>query len=283
MNEISPANLISNSEFQKAVSGDKELRRLFNEELTDSSVRNHELSVMLRTQVTIDKYRFPALTLGGLCLLELLESPFVASTGNDESPKISQMDILKALFIMKQREFAAEPVELICQRSWRLDKLQKSSNGLASPELTEKIEHANRRLEQAKDSFDAQLIDFYAECPDMDMQEAFEILQEILLQPGGFSMIPQRLQETEARKKNIFDADWLGRMITDVSEMTSSLPFYILWRMPLATVSYIIVQRLRKAGVKGIAHKTKSSEAMKRIKTMMLPFLNREEQLSQAT
>mgnify|MGYP006879618862 CR=1 FL=1 len=178
---------------------------------------------------------------------------------------------------MERRERAVVPIQRICMCRMQLEK-QKGNDGGKSAEQSERLAQAELMLEEAERDFEVQLTNFYIDHPDIDFDEAFMMFQEILLQPGGFSMIPQRLQMPKSAKQRTFDTDWLTRIVADVSGVSNASPFHIIWRMSMSTVSYFIVQQLRRAGVKGIAHKTKSSEAMTRLKTVMMQYLNRESQ-----
>ena len=278
MKEILPENLVFNSEFQQAVGSDKELKRLFNEEATEGYVRDMEMMAVFSDRINIGGYDFPVLTPGCLCLLEVIKSPLVVSKSEEgEQSSVTGMDVLKALYIMDRRERAVDPVQRICLRRMQLEK-QKGNGDDKSAEQSEQLEKAKQMLQEAEHDFEDQVLNFYIDRPDIDFNEAFMMLNEILLQPGGFSMVPQRLQKTKSKKQRTFDADWLTRIVADVSEVSNSLPFNIIWRMSMSTVSYFIVQQLRRAGVKGIAPKTKSSEAMQRLGIIMMQFLNLESQ-----
>jgi hypothetical protein len=276
--KFDPKRFINDGDFQRKIAEDTTLNRLFFERLSGAALKNYELMLVISGGIYIGKYWLPPLTIAGLCLLDEIDSPLVARSDDAETTKISGLDIYKALFIMKEREKAKVPIALIAQYRFLLETLKGQEQEKSDPELLEEIKNTEEKIRVSEAAFENKVIQFTELNNDLDMDSAFTIFNKLLLQPGGFRMIPDVTKGFPAKKARSFDADWLTGIVAQVSEVTNDRSFHIKWRMSIAEASYYVIQNLRKSGVKGIQEKTKSAEAMMHLKSMMAQHMNQQNQ-----
>ena len=267
-------SLMNDGSFQNKFKADPVLLRLLHEPKTAAAVSNYELTLVNSYEVYIGKYAFPPLTIGGLSLLDLLDSPLIAQVEKDaEPPPMTGLDICKALYILAKREDAAAQIGRIAGLRFEQECLRDQEIDTPDSYIAAKREEINNQIKIREEEFENSVLTLILDYRDIDLDAVFSLFNELLLQPGGFGMIPDTARKLPTKVPRRFGSDWLTGLVSQVSEMTNDSSFYIKWRMSLAEVSYYVVQGLRKAGVRGIQARTRSGDAMKRTKELMIEHI----------
>ena len=258
---------MNDGRFQQMLASDEELYRFLHEGAVELPRKDAELLVATSGIVLIAGKQFPAPSAATFCLLEIIGSPFIT---NEESG-IDAIDIYKALFILDYGRNASPYILAINNQQYALEKLQKNKDP-EQDDIREWIEITKSNLDEVKERFD-ELAQCYARdnLENLDLSGADSEINMYLGMAGGYDMLPDFAMSTDGkpRKQRSFDADWLTHIITMVTEVSNATPEQIMWDMPLAMASYLVMQAMRKAGVKGIAEKKKSGEALTRVKELM--------------
>jgi hypothetical protein len=270
-----PIHLVNDAGFQQAVGSDEELNRLFHEQAAELPLKDAELLVAISGKILIAGKQFPAPTAGTISLLEIIESPFI-STGESNST-MDLTDAFEALLILKERKAIAIYLLAIKKYQLTLERLQEKAKTDQSPELAEAVVKAAEKLDGARTYFSNLASQFAQdEFGDTDISSIFDDLQMYLGMSGGYDMLPSQAFPGTTKKNRRFDADWLTHIVATVTEVSNATPDDIVWRSSMSTTSFLVMQAMRKAGVKGIAEKTKSAQAMARLKQLMVKSLNKK-------
>lgn len=271
--DIDPTKLIDSAGFQEAVGSDEELNRLFHEQAVEMPLKDAELLVAVGGGILVAGSQLPAPSAVTISLLEIIDSPFLARDKSTED--IGVVDAVAAMFILRERRSAVPYLLAVKMNQLILERLQNSADK-NSAEVRKAIAFYQDKDKSLMEIFRSVALECCLDVAVFDEYTVVRELQMFLDMTGGFDMLPQlTLPETKKRNRN-FDMDWLTHIVAMVSEVSNASVEDIMWKMPMAETSYLVMQAMRKAGVKGIGIKTKSSQAMKRLKQLMLVYLNKQ-------
>ncbi len=264
---LNPSRFMNDGRFQQMLASDEELYRFLHEGAVELPRKDAELLVASSGIVLIAGKQFPAPSAATFCLLEIIGSPFIA---NEESG-IDAIDIYKALFILDHGRNASPFILAINNQQYALEILQKNKES-GRENVLEWIEITKSGLSEVKERFDELALSYARDnLENLDLSGADSEINMYLGMAGGYDMLPDYAMSTDgkSRKQRNFDADWLTHIITMVTEVSNATPEQIMWDMPMAMASYLVMQTMRKAGVKGIGEKKKYGEAIARVKELM--------------
>ena len=125
-------------------------------------------------------------------MLEQIQSPFVAE-GNS---RIEQLDILRALYLLSEREKALIPILRIRRLETRLAAIPEPSDAAALFVLIEQ----RKKLADAEAEFDAAALRFGESLGAFDVTEAANDIGAYLTLASGFEMLPD--PEDGSKKKS---------------------------------------------------------------------------------
>ncbi len=170
---------------------DPEINKILNEGIHESG-DDLETCVALSGKIVIADREFPAPTAGVLAMLEQIQSPFVAE-GNS---RIEQLDILRALYLLSEREKALIPILRIRRLETRLAAIPEPSDAAALFVLIEQ----RKKLADAEAEFDAAALRFGESLGAFDVTEAANDIGAYLTLASGFEMLPD--PEDGSKKKS---------------------------------------------------------------------------------
>ena len=125
---------------------DPEIKKILEEGIHEKK-DDLETCIALSGKIVIANREFPAPTAGVLAMLEQIQSPFIAE-GNG---KVEQLDILRALYLLSEREKALLPILRIRHLETQLEAIPEPSDAAALFVLIEQ----RKKLADAEAEFDA--------------------------------------------------------------------------------------------------------------------------------
>ena len=146
----------------------------------------------LSGKIVIANREFPAPTAGVLAMLEQIQSPFIAE-GNG---KVEQLDILRALYLLSEREKALLPILRIRHLETQLEAIPEPSDAAALFVLIEQ----RKKLADVEAEFDAAALRFGESLGTFDVAEAANDIGAYLALASGFEMLPD--PEEGSKKKS---------------------------------------------------------------------------------
>ena len=135
---------------------DPEMKKILEEGIHEKK-DDLETCIALSGKIVIANREFPAPTAGVLAMLEQIQSPFIAE-GNG---KVEQLDILRALYLLSEREKALLPILRIRHLESQLEAIPEPSDAAALFVL----------IEQRKKLADAQAIPPYIILSDKTLHQ----------------------------------------------------------------------------------------------------------------
>lgn len=271
--DIDPTKLISNAGFQQAVGGDEELNRCFHEQAVELPLKDAEFLVAACGGILVAGKQFPAPSAVIISLLEIIDSPFLDR--NKSTDDIVLADAIAVMYILRKRKVAIPYLLDVKMNQLVLERLQNSTDK-DHDDIKTAIAFYRENVNRSMEVFRAAALENCLDVADCDEYTVVRQLQMFLDMAGGFDMLPQLTLSDSKKRLRMFDMDWLTHIVAMVSEVSNSTVEYIVWEMPMAETSYLVMQAMRKAGVKGIGIKTRSSQAMKRLKQLMVQHLNKK-------
>ncbi len=222
-----------NQDFIEAVANDRELHEFLSTPAIGKEAAQLETLACLGDYVDIGGYDYPAHTLGTYATLAALEHPFAKPGG-----KHNGFDIIIALYLLLERE---KSIPLFRRYLKRI---------ITKDQLMEKIFS----------------VPYFAA---IDIAEAENDLFEILNYSGGFAMIPQNGAKGTSGAGGTFDVEYISSIAAFVMNTYPSLTlFELTWRIPYPMLGYLVLQVMRRNGVKGLGTGVKEDEAWRRFKAL---------------
>ncbi len=157
---------------------DPEIKKILEEGIHEKK-DDLETCIALSGKIVIANREFPAPTAGVLAMLEQIQSPFIAE-GNG---KVEQLDILRALYLLSEREKALLPILRIRHLETQLEAIPEPSDAATLFVLIEQ----RKKLADAEAEFD-------------DVAEAANDIGAYLALASGFEMLPD--PEEGSKKKS---------------------------------------------------------------------------------
>lgn len=161
-------------------------------EFAGSAADNMEMVAALGSQVEIAGRAFPAPCAAALALLDAIQSPFVA----DDKRTATQLDVLRALYVLGNREKAAYPILRMQRRQDAVEKLQEQQADEARLLLTSQALNA---LADEEARLDAAAVGWCAQLGAFSVSDAARDIGVWLSLATGFGMLPR---EADGQKKN---------------------------------------------------------------------------------
>ncbi len=170
---------------------DPEMKKILEEGIHEKK-DDLETCIALSGKIVIANREFPAPTAGVLAMLEQIQSPFIAE-GNG---KVEQLDILRALYLLSEREKALLPILRIRHLESQLEAIPEPSDAAALFVLIEQ----RKKLADAEAEFDAAALRFGESLGTFDVAEAANDIGAYLALASGFEMLPD--PEEGSKKKS---------------------------------------------------------------------------------
>ena len=237
----------------QTVSNDEELKRLFHEQAAELPLKDIEFLVAVNSKISIAGKQFPAPSAASLCLLEMIDSPFVVS-GDDEI-KITLTDAFEALYVIRERQDIVPVLLEIKERQLVFERIQEKASKETDSGLPDALAQAESDLNVAREYFSMSAMTLMEYFLDDDPMVIINDVRKYISMAGGYDMLPSKQLPPPKAVRRRFDLDWLTYTVSNVSEVTNAEAYDIMWTMPLSAISYFIVQSMRKAGVRGIAER----------------------------
>lgn len=153
---------------------------------------DRETLLLLGADLKARGFRVPTVTVAGIALLDLIDSPFL--TGKRE-PEL--WDVFRALYVLERQSEAVDAILAASRATKSLAELK--DDAMRSPETAAGYYAAVAQASQAWAPFDAEVAAFAEGCGQFDLSEVVLGLRESISRScGGFAMI-QRDESTEKK------------------------------------------------------------------------------------
>lgn len=226
--------------FMEAVASDRELTELLNTPLLEREDARLETLVSLGDCICVGGKNYPAHTLGTYAVLDAIDHPFLR-----QGAGVGFSDVLTVLYLLENREKA---IPLFMRHQ------------------AQEISHEDFFEELCAASPSSSDLERIA----VELSKFFEV-------SGGFGMLPSGGEERGGTGRAAFDAEYVSSIAAFIGGAFPALsPFDITWRVPYPMTGFLVMQVMRRNGVKGIGPRVKTDEAWKRFKTLQNQFVVRK-------
>lgn len=260
--------------FQKRISSDEELTRLF-----DPSRDDEELYATYQSLggcLYICNVVVPPPTLGSIRLLSLVNSPFTSSSPDWDEPYYSLME---CLFILIKGSDALQLQSGYFVWRERLNFYKKQAADAHNTVWLDRVLLAEQRLAEEHGRWQLAVSTWANEnSVRIDIGETITstiktLVQYISMAYNGLNMFPQQqipISDKEDKKpRQVFDNEGEARVLSYLNEVATIGVDEARWAIPLVTIGHLAAEGGEKRGIKGIGRKPKGEECFERLEKLM--------------